>query len=75
MTSLTFFSSLPFIFELLGFFMVMVGIAKIKVIDATESCLLSIFSVGNFFANNLIPIWSGLRGLNKKCKNNYCIAY
>lgn len=51
MTSLTFFSSLPFIFELLGFFMVMVGIAKIKVIDATESCLLSIFSVGNFFAN------------------------
>ena len=52
MTSLTFFSSLHFIFELLGFFMVMVGIAKIKIIDVSESCLPSIiFSVGNFFAN------------------------
>ena len=39
--------------------MVMVGIAKIKIIDVSESCLPSIiFSVGNFFANWNIPYLS-----------------
>ena len=51
MTSLTSFFLFHFIFELLGIFMVMINIAKIELIIATENYLLNIFSVITFFTN------------------------
>ena len=38
--------------------MVMINIVKIELINATENCLLNIFSFGNFFTNWIIPYLS-----------------
>ena len=54
MTSLTSFFLFHFIFELLGIFMVMINIAKIELIIATENYLLNIFSIKTFFTNWII---------------------
>ena len=68
MTYLTSFFLFHFIFELLGIFMVMINIVKIELINATENCLLNIFSFGNFLPTELFLIcpiltWSRLTGL------------
>ena len=69
MTGLTFFLLLHFTFELLGIFMVITNIVKIELINATENCLLNIFSVKIFlpaqwFLINPILIWSRSRDLD-----------
>ena len=46
-----------FIFELLSIFMVMINIVKIKWINASENCLLNIFSV-RIFSHWIIPYLS-----------------
>ena len=49
MIGLTSFFLFHFIFEFLSLFMVMRNFVKIKLINATENCLVNIFSVRKFF--------------------------
>ena len=74
MTSLTSFYLFHFIFELLCILMVMINIAKNKLIHATEYWLLNSFSVRLFLPTELvltnhILIWSRSRGLDIIWKN------
>ena len=78
MASLTSFPLFHVIFELLGHFMVIISIVQIKLISATESCLLSIFSIRNYFYRqnysfyHPIPISSGSRDLDITWKKILC---
>ena len=47
--SLAFLFLFLFVFELLGIFMVMIKIIKMELINATENCLINIFSARNYF--------------------------
>ena len=68
-----FFCLFHFIFELLSIFMGMITISKIELINATETCILNMFSIYNFllptelFLIQSIPIWSVSKGLDTKC--------
>ena len=65
-----------FIFELLSIFMLMINIVKIELINPTENCLLSIFTVRKFFYqlnySLRIPLmWSKLRSIDIICRSSH----